>query len=87
MFQIPSILNHHKVFLEELRKKLDTWELKQTIGDVFLDVVRFLIKQLVVLFNENIYLLLYLLQLKLLHLKVFFLEISQPRNEMLNFNE
>ncbi|KAK9305283.1 hypothetical protein QLX08_003640 [Tetragonisca angustula] len=37
-YQIPSILNHHKVFLEELRKKLDTWELKQTIGDVFLDV-------------------------------------------------
>ncbi|XP_076280703.1 rho guanine nucleotide exchange factor 17 isoform X2 [Lasioglossum baleicum] len=37
-YQVPSILNHHEVFLEELRKKLDTWELKQTIGDVFLDV-------------------------------------------------
>ncbi|XP_024226609.1 rho guanine nucleotide exchange factor 17 isoform X9 [Bombus impatiens] len=37
-YQIPSILNHHEVFLEELRKRLDTWELKQTIGDVFLDV-------------------------------------------------
>ncbi|XP_076669101.1 rho guanine nucleotide exchange factor 17 isoform X4 [Andrena cerasifolii] len=37
-YQVPSILNHHEVFLEELRKRLDTWELKQTIGDVFLDV-------------------------------------------------
>ncbi|XP_076245903.1 rho guanine nucleotide exchange factor 17 isoform X2 [Calliopsis andreniformis] len=37
-YQIPSILNHHEVFLEELRKRLDTWEIKQTIGDVFLDV-------------------------------------------------
>ncbi|XP_016769240.2 rho guanine nucleotide exchange factor 17 isoform X4 [Apis mellifera] len=37
-YQIPAILNHHEVFLEELRKRLDTWELKQTIGDVFLDV-------------------------------------------------
>ncbi|XP_078048564.1 rho guanine nucleotide exchange factor 17 isoform X1 [Augochlora pura] len=36
-YQVPSILNHHEVFLEELRKRLDTWELKQTIGDVFLD--------------------------------------------------
>ncbi|KZC08519.1 Rho guanine nucleotide exchange factor 17 [Dufourea novaeangliae] len=39
-YQIPSILNHHEVFLEELRKRLDTWEIKQTIGDVFLDVFR-----------------------------------------------
>lgn len=39
-FQIPTILGHHEVFLEELRKRLETWELRQTIGDVFLDVVR-----------------------------------------------
>ncbi|PBC28241.1 Rho guanine nucleotide exchange factor [Apis cerana cerana] len=38
LVNIPAILNHHEVFLEELRKRLDTWELKQTIGDVFLDV-------------------------------------------------
>ena len=76
MFQIPSILNHHKVFLEELRKKLDTWELKQTIGDVFLDVVRFTIKHPVVLFNENIHLSFHFLQLKLLSIRVpFFLSI------------
>lgn len=70
VFQIPSILNHHKVFLEELRKKLDTWELKQTIGDVFLDVVRFPVKHLVVLFNENIHLSFHFLQLKLLFICV-----------------
>ncbi|XP_014213202.1 rho guanine nucleotide exchange factor 17 [Copidosoma floridanum] len=37
-YQIPAILSHHKVFLEELRKRLDTWEIHQTIGDVFLEV-------------------------------------------------
>ncbi|XP_029163027.1 rho guanine nucleotide exchange factor 17 isoform X6 [Nylanderia fulva] len=37
-YQIPALLSHHEVFLEELRRRLDTWELKQTIGDVFLDV-------------------------------------------------
>ncbi|XP_033212658.1 rho guanine nucleotide exchange factor 17 isoform X2 [Belonocnema kinseyi] len=36
-YQIPAILSHHEVFLEELRKKLEAWELGQTIGDVFLD--------------------------------------------------
>jgi len=39
MLQIPALLGHHEVFLEELRRRLDTWELRQTIGDVFLDVV------------------------------------------------
>ncbi|XP_047352280.1 uncharacterized protein LOC124950099 isoform X3 [Vespa velutina] len=37
-YQVPAILSHHEIFLEELRKRLDTWEVKQTIGDVFLDV-------------------------------------------------
>ncbi|XP_063982833.1 rho guanine nucleotide exchange factor 17 isoform X3 [Diachasmimorpha longicaudata] len=37
-YQVPAILSHHEVFLEELRKRLETWELRQTIGDVFLDV-------------------------------------------------
>ncbi|XP_024886291.1 uncharacterized protein LOC112463866 isoform X1 [Temnothorax curvispinosus] len=37
-YQIPALLSHHEVFLEELRRRLDTWELRQTIGDVFLDV-------------------------------------------------
>ncbi|KAK0084503.1 hypothetical protein PV325_006925 [Microctonus aethiopoides] len=37
-YQIPAILSHHEIFLEELRKRLETWELHQTIGDVFLDV-------------------------------------------------
>jgi Rho guanine nucleotide exchange factor 17 len=37
-FQIPSILQHHEAFLEELQKRLDTWDLRQKIGDLFLDV-------------------------------------------------
>ncbi|XP_015511669.1 rho guanine nucleotide exchange factor 17 isoform X3 [Neodiprion pinetum] len=37
-YQIPAILSHHEIFLEELRKRLESWELRQTIGDVFLDV-------------------------------------------------
>jgi hypothetical protein len=37
--QIPAILAHHEVFLEELRKRLDQWDIKQKVGDVFLDVV------------------------------------------------
>ncbi|XP_018047737.1 PREDICTED: rho guanine nucleotide exchange factor 17 isoform X1 [Atta colombica] len=37
-YQVPALLSHHEIFLEELRRRLDTWELRQTIGDVFLDV-------------------------------------------------
>ncbi|XP_051171015.1 rho guanine nucleotide exchange factor 17 isoform X2 [Leptopilina boulardi] len=37
-YQIPAILSHHEVFLEELRKRLEIWEPGQTIGDVFLNV-------------------------------------------------
>ncbi|KAF5283417.1 hypothetical protein FQA39_LY04793 [Lamprigera yunnana] len=36
-FQIPSLLSHHQVFLEELKKRLDHWDVKQRVGDVFLD--------------------------------------------------
>lgn len=39
LLQIPAILAHHEVFLEELRKRLDHWDIKQKVGDVFLDVV------------------------------------------------
>jgi hypothetical protein len=37
--QVPAILAHHEVFLEELRKRLQHWDVKQKVGDVFLDVV------------------------------------------------
>ncbi|XP_021921500.1 rho guanine nucleotide exchange factor 17 isoform X2 [Zootermopsis nevadensis] len=37
-YQIPAILAHHEVFLEELRKRLQHWDIKQKVGDVFLDV-------------------------------------------------
>lgn len=36
-FQIPSLLSHHEVFLEELKKRLDHWDIKQKVGDVFLE--------------------------------------------------
>ncbi|XP_063622647.1 rho guanine nucleotide exchange factor 17 isoform X2 [Cydia splendana] len=37
-YQVPSILNVHQVFLEQLRRRLETWDLQQKIGDVFLEV-------------------------------------------------
>ena len=39
LHQIPAILNHHEILLEQLRNRLETWEPQQTIGDVFLEVV------------------------------------------------
>ncbi|XP_024084629.1 rho guanine nucleotide exchange factor 17 isoform X2 [Cimex lectularius] len=36
-YQIPEILAHHEAFLEELRKRLENWDLSQKVGDVFLD--------------------------------------------------
>ncbi|XP_071444281.1 uncharacterized protein [Hetaerina americana] len=36
-FQVPEILSHHEIFLEELRSRLDNWDpLRQQLGDVFL---------------------------------------------------
>lgn len=29
----------HQVFLEQLRRRLEQWDLQQKVGDVFLDVV------------------------------------------------
>ncbi|KAI8437746.1 hypothetical protein MSG28_011980 [Choristoneura fumiferana] len=37
-YQVPGILNVHQVFLEQLRRRLETWDLQQKIGDVFLEV-------------------------------------------------
>ncbi|GJQ67116.1 hypothetical protein Trydic_g21983 [Trypoxylus dichotomus] len=37
-FQVPALLSHHQVFLDELRKRLEHWDLKQKLGDVFLDM-------------------------------------------------
>ncbi|XP_045779061.1 rho guanine nucleotide exchange factor 17 isoform X2 [Maniola jurtina] len=37
-YQVPAILNVHQVFLEQLRRRLEQWDLQQKIGDVFLDV-------------------------------------------------
>lgn len=38
-FMVPSILNIHEKFLEELRKRLDAWDPSQRIGDSYYDVV------------------------------------------------
>lgn len=38
-FMVPSILNIHEKFLEELRKRLDAWDPSQRVGDSYYDVV------------------------------------------------
>lgn len=38
-FMVPSILNIHEKFLEELKKRLDAWDPQQRIGDAYYDVV------------------------------------------------
>jgi hypothetical protein len=38
-FMVPSILNIHEKFLEELRKRLDAWDPSQQVGDSYYDVV------------------------------------------------
>ncbi|KAF6212697.1 hypothetical protein GE061_013223 [Apolygus lucorum] len=35
--KVPEILAHHELFLEELRKRLENWDINQKIGDVLLD--------------------------------------------------
>uniref|UniRef100_A0A182W148 DH domain-containing protein n=1 Tax=Anopheles minimus TaxID=112268 RepID=A0A182W148_9DIPT len=37
-FMVPAILNIHERFLEELRRRLDSWDKMQMIGDAFVDV-------------------------------------------------
>lgn len=36
---VPSILNVHEKFLNELRNRLDAWEPLQRVGDAFVEVV------------------------------------------------
>lgn len=36
-FQIPNILMHHETFLEDLKRRLESWDMKKTIGDWFLE--------------------------------------------------
>lgn len=36
---VPAILDIHKRFLDELRKRLDAWEPLQKVGDAFVEVV------------------------------------------------
>ncbi|XP_039288297.1 rho guanine nucleotide exchange factor 17 isoform X2 [Nilaparvata lugens] len=36
-YQVPAILQHHELFLEELRMRLEHWDTKQRVGDIFLE--------------------------------------------------
>ena len=36
---VPSILNVHKHFLDELKQRLDAWEPLQMVGDAFIETV------------------------------------------------
>jgi Rho guanine nucleotide exchange factor 17 len=40
-FMVPSILNIHEKFLEELGKRLDAWDPLQRVGDSYYDIVSF----------------------------------------------
>ncbi|CAH1103614.1 unnamed protein product [Psylliodes chrysocephalus] len=37
-YQIPYLYNHHQIFLTELKERLEQWDIKQKIGDVFLEM-------------------------------------------------
>nr|XP_023013430.1 rho guanine nucleotide exchange factor 17 isoform X2 [Leptinotarsa decemlineata] len=37
-YQIPLLYSHHQTFLAELKKRLEQWDVKQKIGDVFLEM-------------------------------------------------
>ena len=37
--QIPNILHLHESFLEDLKRRLENWDVKKTIGDWFLNNV------------------------------------------------
>lgn len=37
-FMVPSILNIHERFLDELQKRLESWDSLQRVGDAFVDV-------------------------------------------------
>jgi Rho guanine nucleotide exchange factor 17 len=39
-FMVPAILNTHERFLDELRRRLDSWDPLQKVGDAFFEVVR-----------------------------------------------
>lgn len=36
-YQVPEILQHHELFLEELKRRLEDWDVNQKVGDLFLD--------------------------------------------------
>jgi hypothetical protein len=44
---VPSILNFHEKFLEELGKRLDAWDPLQRVGDSYYDIVSFVELKLV----------------------------------------
>lgn len=50
---VPSILNIHENYLEELKKRLDAWDPMQCIGDVYFNVVSIIAAYQSVLFRSD----------------------------------
>lgn len=46
-FMVPSILQIHEKFLEELGKRLDAWDPLQRVGDSYYDIVSFAIPKVI----------------------------------------
>lgn len=40
-FKVPAILSLHQRFLDELRRRLDSWDPLQKVGDAFVEVVSY----------------------------------------------
>ena len=38
-YKIPEIHVHHELLLSSLKSKFDVWDIRQTIGDILLNIV------------------------------------------------
>jgi len=41
-YKIPEIHVHHELLLSSLKSKFDTWDTRQTIGDLLLNIVTYM---------------------------------------------
>ena len=46
-YKIPEIHIHHELLLSSLKTKFDLWDARQTVGDLFLNIVIFNLDYLV----------------------------------------
>lgn len=42
-FKVPAIYSIHEKILEELKKRLDSWDANQKVGDIFIETVNLLL--------------------------------------------